>query len=111
MALVSVYPVRKDYPVPGDPGEGKTTFIFSLLSILSTGGTLPSSDVSVSGNAIYQNTEDDSADIIKPRLERHAADCSKICFISKQNDAVQTLRCFSSAKITANLWPAGTIIT
>ncbi len=109
--LYPYIPYGKITLVPGDPGEGKTTFILSLLSILSIGGTLPSSDASVSGNAIYQNTEDDSADIIKPRLERHAADCSKICFISKQNDAVQTLRCFSSAKITADLWPAGTIIT
>ncbi len=81
-------PFGKITLVQGDPGEGKTTFILSLLSILSTGGTLPCSDVSVSGNAIYQNTEDDNSDTIKPRLERHGADCSKICFISKQNDAV-----------------------
>ena len=81
-------PYGKITLVQGDPGEGKTTFILSLLSILSTGGKLPCSDIAVIGNAIYQNTEDDNADTIKPRLERHGADCSKICFISKESDAV-----------------------
>ena len=81
-------PFGKITLVQGDPGEGKTTFILSLLSVLSTGGKLPCSDITVSGNAIYQNTEDDNADTIKPRLERHGADCSKICFISKENDSV-----------------------
>ena len=81
-------PYGKITLVQGDPGEGKTTFILSLLSILSTGGKLPCSEVTVSGSAIYQNTEDDNADTIKPRLEQHGADCSKICFISKEDDAV-----------------------
>ncbi len=81
-------PFGKITLVQGDPGEGKTTFILSLLSILSTGKKLPCSEVTVRGNAIYQNTEDDNADTIKPRLERHGADCSKICFISKEDNAV-----------------------
>ncbi len=33
MALVSVYPYGKITLVQGDPGEGKTTFILSLLSV------------------------------------------------------------------------------
>lgn len=81
-------PFGKITLVQGDPGEGKTTFILSLLSVLSTGGHLPCSDIKISGNAIYQNTEDDNADTIKPRLERHGADCSKICFINKGIDSV-----------------------
>ena len=81
-------PFGKITLIQGDPGEGKTTFILSLLSILSTGGKLPCSDVSIIGNAIYQNSEDDNADTIKPRLERHGADCSRICFVSKQDDVV-----------------------
>lgn len=76
-------PFGKITIVQGDPGEGKTTFILSLLSIISQGNCLPCSATSISGNAIYQNTEDDNADTIKPRLEKHGADCSKICFIDK----------------------------
>ena len=81
-------PFGKITIVQGDPGEGKTTFILSLLSILSTGEKLPCSDVAISGNAIYQNMEDDNADTIKPRLEKHGADCSKICFIDKPYGSV-----------------------
>ena len=81
-------PYGKITIVQGDPGEGKTTFVLSLLSILSTGGTLPDSDVHISGNAIYQNSEDDNKDTIKPRLEKHGADCSKICFIDKHDKAI-----------------------
>ncbi len=81
-------PLGKITIIQGDPGEGKTTFVLNLLSILSTGGTLPFSAERISGNAIYQNTEDDNADTIKPRLERHGADCSKICFIDKPDGLI-----------------------
>ena len=81
-------PAGKITIVQGDPGEGKTTFILSLLSVLSRGGTLPYSNEPVSGYAIYQNMEDDNADTIKPRLERHGADCSKICFIETSDGRV-----------------------
>lgn len=76
-------PFGKITIVQGDPGEGKTTFVLSLLSIMSNNGTLPCSDTIISGNAIYQNTEDDNADTIKPRLETHGANCANICFIDK----------------------------
>ncbi len=59
--------------------------MLSLLSILSNGEKLPCSDCRISGNAIYQNTEDDNADTIKPRLEKHGANCGNICFIDKQD--------------------------
>ena len=78
-------PFGKITIVQGDPGEGKTTFILSLLSILSNGEKLPCSDHRISGKAIYQNTEDDNADTIKPRLEKHGANCGNICFIDKQD--------------------------
>ena len=81
-------PYGKITIVQGDPGEGKTTFVLSLLSILSSGGKLPCSDISISGNAIYQNAEDDNADTIKPRLEKSGADCSKICFIDKHDGLI-----------------------
>lgn len=77
-------PYGKITIIQGDPGEGKTTFVLSLLSILSNGDTLPFSEHRISGKAIYQNTEDDNADTIKPRLEKHGANCANICFIDKQ---------------------------
>ena len=64
-------PFGKITVIQGDPGEGKTTFVLSLLSIISNGEKLPFSDNCVSGKVIYQNTEDDNSDTIKPRLELH----------------------------------------
>ena len=95
-------PFGKITIVQGDPGEGKTTFVLSLLSLLSTGGKLPFSDVTVKGNAIYQNMEDDNADTIKPRLEKHGADCSKICFIDKPDGAVSLEDDLEAAVIKSN---------
>ena len=78
-------PFGKITIIQGDPGEGKTTFVLSLLSILSNGDKLPCSDINISGKAIYQNLEDDNADTIKPRLEKHGANCANICFIDKHD--------------------------
>lgn len=78
-------PFGKITIIQGDPGEGKTTFVLSLLSILSNGDKLPCSDIHISGKAIYQNLEDDNADTIKPRLEKHGANCANICFIDKHD--------------------------
>ena len=69
----------------GDPGDGKTTFILSLIALLSNGEHLPFSDTKVSGISIYQNAEDDISDTIKPRLEWHKANCKKICFIDSKD--------------------------
>ncbi len=79
-------PFGKITIVQGDPGEGKTTFVLSLLSILSRGDYLPLSNQKAYGFSIYQNTEDDNSDTVKPRLEKLGADCSRICFLAT-NDA------------------------
>ena len=63
----------------------KTTFILSLIALLSNGEHLPFSDTKVSGISIYQNAEDDISDTIKPRLEWHKANCKKICFIDSKD--------------------------
>ena len=95
-------PFGKITIVQGDPGEGKTTFILSLLSIMSTGGLLPCSKTRISGNAIYQNAEDNNEDTIKPRLEQHGADCSKICFIDKADGSVSLDDDLKKAVVSAN---------
>lgn len=76
-------PYGKITIIQGDPGEGKTTFILSLIAEMSNGGTLPFTNTPVEGVSIYQNTEDDIADTIKPRLDIHKANCQRICFIDK----------------------------
>lgn len=67
------------------PAKEKQLSYWACFSILSNGEKLPCSDHRISGKAIYQNTEDDNADTIKPRLEKHGANCGNICFIDKQD--------------------------
>ena len=75
-------PYGKVTIVQGDPGEGKTTFILALISLLTKGEPLPESDVASEPiQAIYQTAEDGLADTIKPRLVEYGADCSKVLVI------------------------------
>jgi hypothetical protein len=90
-------PYGKITIVQGDPGDGKTTFILSLIAKMSKCDKLPLSDVIISGNSIYQNTEDNLADTIKPRLESQGADCSKISFIEKSDSLSLDDDCFEDA--------------
>ena len=76
-------PYGKVTIIQGDPGEGKTTVILSLISALSKGECFPFSNQKFCGVSIYQNAEDDNADTIKPRLEYHKANCENVCFIEK----------------------------
>jgi RecA/RadA recombinase len=68
----------------GDPGDGKTTLALTATALLSTGRSMPESEGdAVLGCSIYQSSEDNVADTIKPRLIGAGADCSKIAFIDK----------------------------
>ncbi len=81
-------PLGKITLVQGDPGDGKTTFILSLIAGLSNNSPLPCTEIKMECFSIYQNTEDDIEDTIKPRLESNNANCSRICFIDKLDEAL-----------------------
>lgn len=69
----------------GDPGDGKSTMMLHLIAELSKGGATP--DGRALGRpqrAIYQCSEDGSADTIKPRLTRSGADCRNVAFIDEE---------------------------
>jgi hypothetical protein len=66
----------------GDPATGKSSMMLSIAAHISTGAALPFSESApITGNVIYQNSEDGAADTLKPRLMSMGADCSKIAFI------------------------------
>ena len=71
-------PYGKITIVQGDPGEGKTTVLLNIISLLSNGEALPFTDKALSITSIYQNAEDDNSDTIKPRLENHKANCRNL---------------------------------
>lgn len=87
--------------IQGDPGDGKTTFILSLIAALSTGEALPLSEERKVYRAIYQNTEDDLADTIRPRLDRYGADCANVCFIEKETPLYLDDDCLEKAIVEA----------
>ncbi len=77
-------PYGKITIVQGDPGEGKTTFILSLMALLTTGDPLPEEDVRAEPiNVIYQTAEDGLGDTIKPRLLATKANCEKVLVIDE----------------------------
>lgn len=77
-------PLGKVTIIQGDPGEGKTTFVLALISLLTRGEPLPECDIAAEPvNAIYQTAEDGLADTIKPRLEVYGADCSRVLVIDE----------------------------
>ena len=68
-------PIGKVTLLQGDPNCGKSTMMMNLVSELSRGGAMP--DGTALGRPqriIYQCSEDDAEDTIKPRLEKYGAD-------------------------------------
>lgn len=78
-------PIGKITIVAGDPGDGKSTMMMNLIAEFSKGGLMP--DGSATGRpfrVIYQCSEENAADTIKPRFEACGADCTKIGFINEE---------------------------
>ncbi len=75
--------------IQGDPGEGKTTLVLSLVSLLTRGLPMPGADKALPPmNVIYQTAEDGLADTIKPRLTAMDADCSRVLVIDETERAL-----------------------
>ena len=79
-------PFGKVTIVQGDPGEGKTTFVLSVIAALTCGEALPECETGLPPmNVIYQTAEDGLSDTIKPRLEAVGADCTCVQTIDDSN--------------------------
>lgn len=76
----------------GDPGDGKSTMILNLIAEISKGGSTPDGKaLEIPQRVIYQCSEDDTADTIKPRLEGCGADCRNVAFINEETHNGLTL--------------------
>lgn len=83
-------PFGKVTILQGDPGDGKSTMILDLISRLTTGTELPDGQkIKETINCVYQCSEDNLADTIKPRLLTAGADCSKVAFIDELNESLK----------------------
>ena len=75
-------PYGKLTVIQGDPGEGKSTFVLNLVSLLTNGQKMPDGyRLPGPGVAIYQCAEDGMADTIKPRLMKAGANCDRVAYI------------------------------
>ena len=73
----------------GDPGEGKSTLMIHIAALLTQGKKMPDGyPVRFPERVIYQCSEDDVADTIKPRLKAAGAGCSKIAYIIDRNSGL-----------------------
>jgi len=85
-------PYGKITIIEGDPGEGKTTLILQLASLLSKGENLPLDVFSKESiKVIYQTAEDGLEDTIKPRLVKAKADCKNIYVIDESKTPLSML--------------------
>lgn len=85
-------PYGKITIIEGDPGEGKTTLVLQLASLLSKGDKLPLNDyLPETHKIIYQTAEDGLEDTIKPRLVEAKADCKNIYVIDESKTPLSML--------------------
>ena len=78
-------PIGKVTLLQGDPNDGKSTMMMSIVAELSKGGVLPDGTrLGRQQRIIYQCSEDDAEDTIKPRLELYGADCRNVAFINEE---------------------------
>jgi energy-coupling factor transporter ATP-binding protein EcfA2 len=81
-------PLGKLTLLAGAGGTGKSTLAFSMASIVTNAGVWPDATrCNVAGNALIWSSEDDPADVIKPRLLAMNADVNRVGTIR----AVKTL--------------------
>lgn len=66
----------------GAGGAGKTTISLNIASAISTGGVFPDGSQSQQGSVLIWSGEDDSSDVLVPRLIAAKASLEKIRFIT-----------------------------
>lgn len=83
-------PIGKITIVAGDPGDGKSTMMMNLIAEFSKGGKMPDGiQVGRPCRVVYQCSEENAGDTIKPRFEACGADCTRIGFINEEvNDGL-----------------------
>ena len=79
----------------GYAGDGKSTLTMSLAAALSTGSTLPDGHTAPHTNTLLLAAEDDLAHVVKPRLQAHDADMTRLSFLRGVVDGAEPTRGFN----------------
>jgi AAA domain len=75
-------PLGKLCILDGDPGLGKSTATLDLAARVSTGKEMPDGSPGIAGGVVLLTAEDGLADTVRPRLEVHGADLTRIVAVS-----------------------------
>ncbi|MCI0484967.1 MAG: AAA family ATPase [candidate division NC10 bacterium] len=67
----------------GDPGTGKSFLTLDMIARVSRGAPWPDGGAAPKGNSLLISGEDVTSDTIRPRLEKHNADLSRIKIIDR----------------------------
>lgn len=82
-------PYGKLTVLQGDPGIGKSTMMLHISAALTAGKNMPDGyEVKNPETVLYQCSEDDLADTIKPRLTAAGADCARVAYIIDVDEAL-----------------------
>ena len=84
-------PFGKVTLLQGDPGDGKSKLMLSLVALLSKGAPLPFADEDEQGEpmtVIYQTTEDDADDTVVPRFNSAGGDGDRLIFIKEDEKSL-----------------------
>ncbi|MBA2277416.1 MAG: AAA family ATPase [Chloroflexia bacterium] len=73
----------------GHPGDGKSTLTAWLAAVLSRGGVLPDEAIAPSGGTLFLLGEDSLDDTLRPRLDLHDADATRIDAIRAVTEGTQ----------------------
>ena len=96
------FPFGKVSLLSGDPGEGKSTFILTVVALLTRGESLPFTEPEEKLDpmtVIYQTTEDDPEDTIVPRFIRANGDRTRLFFIKEDKKQLT----FSDERIRSSI--------
>ena len=66
----------------GDPGMGKSLVTTHLAAVITTGGRFAKREKVPKGRVLFMAPEDEADRILRPRVEAHGADVSKIRYMS-----------------------------
>ncbi|HBN75093.1 MAG TPA: hypothetical protein DD473_04600 [Planctomycetaceae bacterium] len=69
----------------GRPGGGKSWTTLDMTARVSIGGAWPDGSPCEQGETILMTSEDDPGQVIRPRLDAHGADCSKIRLLTSKS--------------------------
>ena len=84
-------PFGKVTLLQGDPGDGKSKLMLSLVALLSKGDSLPFADEEEHTGpmtVIYQTTEDDADDTVVPRFNSAGGDDERLIFIKEDEKSL-----------------------